>query len=338
MREPRPALAAAVALAVSAAGCATGHKLAYRPDELRELVRRRVPDARPGDVVVPFQVGAEHVERARALLRETGSDVQRVRRLATALLAPGGFGLRYAAAVTASAEETLRRGEGNCLALASVFVGLARAVGLEAYYIDASTRVHATRQAGDGITVNEGHVTAMVRTSSGNVGLDFARRGPIEGYRVLDDVEALANFYNNRGYERLEQAEDEGREPDWRGVERDFRLAVSVLPGFARAWNNLGVAAARLGRTAEAARDYCAAVAADPRLAAPHSNLAALHLAAGKVPLAVAELEEAARLDPDSAHVRANLERARARDAMASRPAAQPTSCGRSAGSVSSNQ
>ena len=132
--------------------------------------------------------------------------------------------------MTGDAAETLRSREGNCLALASVFVGLARAVGLEARYMDASTRVHETVHGEDGITVTSGHVTAIVDVGKGSVGLDFARMGPVVWYRILDDVEALAHFYNNRGFERVDEARASGAPVDWEAAAADFRRAAQVLP------------------------------------------------------------------------------------------------------------
>jgi tetratricopeptide (TPR) repeat protein len=292
----------------SAVGCAT-QKLAYRPDELRAEVRRRAPELDPADVVVPYEISPAHVDLARRLVRDAASDSGRVRALTTALLDPHprGLGLRYVPSVTTGAEETLRQSRGNCLALASVFIGLARAVGLEAYYIDASVHVHETRYENDGTTVNEGHLTAMVRTATENIGLDFSRAGTMSWYRVLDDVEALAHFYNNRGFEQMDLAESAGVPVDWVAIERDFQRAVQVLPSFARAWNNLGLAASRLGHHDEAVQHYRTAIARDPKLAAPHNNLGSLLLAAGEFEAALTELEAAARLDPAGSHIQYNL-------------------------------
>ena len=173
------------------------------------------------------------------------------------------------------AAETLASHEGNCLALASVFVGLARAVGLDARYMDASARVHETEHGTDGFTVTSGHVTALVVTPAGNIGLDFERLGRVVWYRVLDDVEALAHFYNNRGFERLDEARARGAEPDWDAVGRDFERSVAVLPGFARAWSNLGLARASVGRE-DAARQVHDVLVADVAVGEDHLVNAAL--------------------------------------------------------------
>jgi Flp pilus assembly protein TadD len=292
-------------------GCASA-KLAYAPDELKAEVGRRAPAIPRAEIVVPFEIGEEQAAAARSVVAEGKTDTERTRALVAAFFAQDGFHMRYAEGVTADAEETLRTSEGNCLSLASVFVGLARAAGLKAYYIDASTRVHETRY-GEGLTVNSGHVTAMVEAEGERIGLDFGRMGPIRWYRILDDLEALAHFYNNRGFESVERAQERSRPPDWSRASHDFWLAAQVIPTFAPAWNNLGMAAARQGRIDEAIASYRTAIASAPLLAAPHNNLGGLYLERGQVKEALGALETAARLDPSGPHIQYNLALARLR-------------------------
>jgi regulator of sirC expression with transglutaminase-like and TPR domain len=246
-------------------------------------------------------------------VRNTRAAEQRVEILVQALFDPAIFGLRYDARATTSGAETLRSGRGNCVGLASVFIGLARSVGLDARYVDASGVVHETRYSDDGNTVNFGHVTAMVTTGSVRMGLDSARLGMFRRYDVLDDLEAVAHFYNNRGYEQVDQAREQGEAPDWGEAERQFRMAVAVKPTFARGWNNLGISVARQGRSEEAATHYRTAAALDPLIAAPHANLGAILLQAGDLQAALEELNAAASLDPRGAHIQYNLAVARLR-------------------------
>src|SRR2546427_269285 len=188
---------------------------------------RRTTASRPPRRRSPRSARPEHQllsAPARNAIVGQSTDVERTRALVLLLFAPRGFHLHYAWGVTTGARETLRRSEGNCLALAAVFVGLARAAGLRAVYIDASTRVHEMRY-GNGLTVNAGHVTAMVASEQEQIGLDFEQTGPIVRYRILDDIEALAHFYNNRGFELLEEAQERD-ESAWLQAERDFRTAV----------------------------------------------------------------------------------------------------------------
>ncbi len=226
--QHRIRLVASLALSALCGGAACAStKLAYTPSELKKEVARRVPGVSADEVVAPFAIDEAATAAARAAIAAEVSDVDRTRALVTAFFASRGYHLRYAWAVTTGIEETLRKSEGNCLSLAAVFVGLARAAGLQAFFIDASTRVHETRQ-GNGWTVNAGHVTAMVLADSGRIGLDFGELGPITWYQVLDDVEALAHFYNNRGFEMLDESREHG-ETAWRQAAKDFRLAARTL-------------------------------------------------------------------------------------------------------------
>jgi len=228
---PRWMVAAPVAaLVLCSLGCAGIVRQVYTPDDLRRELLSRGPAIPAAEVVVPFELPPEALATAQRLVANTRVDDQRVEILVQAMFDPAVFGLRYDASFTTSGAEALRSGRGNCVALASVFIGLARSIGLEARYVDASVAVHETRYGDDGSTINFGHITAQVTTGSERIGLDFARLGRFRRYDVLDDLEAVAHFYNNRGYEQLDQAREQGEAPDWVEAERLFRLAVVVTP------------------------------------------------------------------------------------------------------------
>jgi Flp pilus assembly protein TadD len=306
--------AAAAALVLGSAGCAAAAKQVYTPAELRATLAAR-PEIPAADVVVPYELPPEALARARRLVSKARSDAEKVEVLVRGMFDPAEFGLQQGAitTTTTTGAEALASGLGNCVALASIFIGLAREVGLDARYVDASSRVHEKRYGEDGGAVHFGHVTALVNTGNERIGLDFARIGPFKWYQQLDDLEALAHFYNNRGYELVDLAREAGEAPDWAEAERSFRLAVAVKPGFARAWNNLGIALARQGRAEEAMGSYRRASALDPSMAAPHTNMGTMHLQAGDLQAALGELDAAARLDPQGAHIQYHLALARLR-------------------------
>ncbi len=307
MRRDRPSptplvrrLAVRLVCALLATGCASGHAT-LSPDALRRELAARVQPLPPDGIVIPHDVEAVDVTRARDLLGGHASSSERTQVLFDAIFAERGFGLRYVPIVTLPARAALARGEGNCLTIAAVFVALARGVGLDAYYIDASKRL-AEVDTEEEVIVNMGHITAAVDTDRGTLAMDFGWDLPRGNhYRRLDDDEAVAHFYNNRGYERLNDAMQTGASLDWSAAERDFAVSTAVRPDFARGWNNLGIAHARMGDAAAARRDYDRAISLDRRFAAPRMNLGVLALRDGQLDEALAAFDSAIQVEPKNA-------------------------------------
>lgn len=282
------------AVALASGACAsTSDQVVYSPAELLAQAAIRVPNARPGELVVPYQITPEMLERAHTLTRYARSEYQVARILIDAVTDEDIFAVKYEAVATAPAIETIERGVGNCLALTSVFIGLARGVGLEAYYIDASDRVNELRREEE-LIVDSGHIAAVARTERGWTLVDYA--GELQNYRTyrpIDDITALAHYYNNRGYELIDEAVDNDREVPWDEVQRSFDLATKVRPTFALAHNNLGVLFAQRGNSVAAERAYLAAIAADEEIPAPYHNLGNLKLAQEDFDAAVAAYDRA---------------------------------------------
>ncbi|HOX46748.1 MAG TPA: tetratricopeptide repeat protein [Myxococcota bacterium] len=283
--------------------CAPLHPRDATLEELRALVAARLPQVRAAELVRPHQVSPAAQARARELTALARTRLERAQALRDALFAPAGFGLRYAEGLTATAEETLAAGQGNCLSLAAVYVGLARGLALEATFLDASASLEQTHAAGP-VLVRTGHVTAAVETETGLLALEFGQRlGARVTFRAMDDLEATAHFYNNRGYELMRQARGQADQAVWEQIARQFRLATLVRPDFARAWNNLGVALLRLGRPDEALASYRVAAALEPRFPSPRINLGIQLLHAGEPEEALRALDEVQRLEPANPRV-----------------------------------
>ncbi len=268
-----------MAVVVFGVGCTAADKrVAYSPHQLRAEVSPRIPTDRVSDVLVPFEPTAEMVARAKKYTDGGTSAYARADLLVRAITAGHQFDVQWVPVVTTVARETLANGHGNCLSMTSLFVGLARGIGLDAYYVDASDRVNEVGRE-DELIVDNGHIAATVHTDRGWSLVDFT--GELSDYRtfrVIDDIEALAHYYNNRGYERISLASLENREVPWDEALADFQLATYVLPEFSRAQNNLGVAYARQGDDIAAEVAYRVAVEADAEFAAPRHNMGNLSL------------------------------------------------------------
>lgn len=258
---------------------------------------RRIPGVTQAEVVVPYEVNEQMLSTARRAVRHARSEFERVEALVDALEDPDGFGLRYEPVSTATAQATIEGGEGNCYSLASLLVGLARGLGMRAYYVDASRWQNEVRRDPAAI-VSAGHMSAAVRTDRGLTVLDFngvfSRR---HTFRLIDDVEALAHFYNNRGYELIHDAAALGRPIPWGEAAIHFEHATRLDPDLAGAWNNLGIAYARRGRDDEALRHYREAIARDPAAAEAHNNMGSLLLRRGDLAGALASFDAAVQHD-----------------------------------------
>ena len=254
---------------------------AYTPERFMAVARAQAPEVPVEELVVPFRVTPEMVEKARRVIDRTRSDYEKAQALMRSITNEDGFGLRYEAVATSTPDVTLERGYGNCLALTSMFIGLARALGLNAYYVDASDRINDLRLE-EGLIVDSGHIAGGVRSERGYTLIDFdGHAADYRTFKIIDDITALAHYYNNLGFEKITDAQRAGLPVPWEEIARDFERATKVRPGFAHAHNNLGVAHRKLLDLVAAERAYMAAIDADETFDAAYHNLGNLRMRRG---------------------------------------------------------
>jgi Flp pilus assembly protein TadD len=253
-------------------GCATRGPVGSA--ELVATLRARGID--PASVVVPFEITAEMRAWAHAQVPESTPEAQRLEALLAALIDPGRLQLQYEPGHTATAREAFESHRANCLAFTSLFVGLARELGIPAFYLDVDD-VERFEKDGD-LMVVSGHVSGGYDVGSGKVKiLDFTPAAQ-PGYRrvhPLADVTAVALYYSNRGAELIRAGQGEGAMPL-------LRRAVEIDPELGGAWVNLGVGRRRAGDLAGAEAAYRKALEVDPETASAYTNLAGLLRARGR--------------------------------------------------------
>ncbi len=292
-----------LALLASVLACSTPRTLEYAPDAFRRAVAEKL-GVETATVEVPFEVDSDAVEAMRRLLRPVSDPRERASRLADALVSERAFGITYDPLATSNANDVLREKRGNCLGMSSLFIGLARELGLRAYYLDASDRVRSVEED-DAFIVSSGHVSAVVRTVEGDRIVDFDRSvGSYRRLRVMDDLQAFAHYYNNYGYDLLRgyATPDEIPADVWAAAQETFEAAIELNPSLARAWNNRGIAHGRLGRVDEAVLDYRVAISQDPDFAEPYNNLGVLYLRLDRPAEALEPLRKAVELAPRNPH------------------------------------
>ncbi|HVR08946.1 MAG TPA: tetratricopeptide repeat protein, partial [Thermoanaerobaculia bacterium] len=240
---------------------------------LRHELRGRGLD--PGAVTIPWQLTGEMREWVHRQVPDNLDVEARLQRLLAALLGTDGLALQYQAGTTGTAQEVFASHRANCLGFTSIFVGMARELGVGVFYLDIGDVEKFEREGN--LVVESGHITAGYGAGSMLRILEFT---PIAtpNYRQLhrvSDRTAIALYYSNRGAELLRNG-NEGEALTW------LRKAIVLDPDLARARINYGVALRRSGDSAGAEAAYRKALESDPGAVAAYQNLAALLYAAGR--------------------------------------------------------
>lgn len=167
---------------------------------------------------------------------------------------------------------------------------------------------------------------------------DRVRFDPRTGQTVLDlDAEGLASAtaaalrtglvrplappaeQAETWFERASSCDDDPLH--WEDALEAYRRVVALDPGYAAAWNNLGLLLHRTGRYAEAAEAYATALHADPGCCQAAYNLGSLHEDESRGEDAIREYRHALELAPDYADAHFNLAAALARAGRAAEAA-----------------
>jgi Flp pilus assembly protein TadD len=199
-------------------------------------------------------------------VNRVGTEDERMRRILAALEA---HDMVYDNTFTGTGAQAFETRRFNCLSLAHLVVGLARELGVDAYYVRIE-EFRSFHQRGDLVMVST-HVApgwgprADTRIVEFEATTDRERHA---AYRISDE-QALGLHYANRGAELLRAG--------WPDLGQAWlREATAIDPGGAEAWLNLGVAERRLGAPERAEAAYRQALALDPDNLSAWRNLASL--------------------------------------------------------------
>jgi Flp pilus assembly protein TadD len=267
------AAACAAGCLLGGAACRTASPRVSEESELRRELREHGVD--PGTVVIPWHLTSEMRQWAHREVPDNLAVQDRLQRLLSALLGSEGLGLEYQAGTTGTAEEAFASHRANCLGFTSLFVGMARELGVGVFYLDIGDVEKFEREGN--LVVESGHITAGYGAASMLRILEFT---PVAqpNYRLLrrvSDRTAIALYYSNRGAELLRSGDESGALA-W------LRKAIVIDPELARGRINYGVALRRSGDLAGAEAAYRKALEEDPGAVAAYQNLAALLYAAGR--------------------------------------------------------
>jgi len=257
---------------VGFAACASVPRAA---DPLRQLESELGAAGLPAELVAPMRLTPEMRDWADQLQMREGPEEMRLRMLLERILDRPGPEFVYRSGSTRGAAAAWASGEANCLAFSHLFVAMARAIGIDAYYLRVRDLTSFDRE-GD-LIITSDHVTAAWGPAPTRVVLDFSAR-PVREYREVEpipDRTALALHYSNLGAEKIR----EGEPVTARAL---LETAVHVDPTLADSWVNLGVARRRDGDARGAEAAYRRALEIDSESLSAYHNLSSLLAVAGR--------------------------------------------------------
>jgi tetratricopeptide (TPR) repeat protein len=192
--------------------------------------------------------------------------------------------LEYDSGLTKTAAATFDARSGNCLSLVLMTAAFAKELGLPVTY--QSVSIPETWSRTGALLIASGHVNITlsrrlvdVRAASDipRLTIDFLPPEEITGFRTheIDERTVVAMYANNRAAEALAAGQlDDAYAWAATNVRKD--------PGFAGAFNTLGVVYLRHGDLAEAARVFERVLAADPHDTRALANLAMVYERQGR--------------------------------------------------------
>jgi tetratricopeptide (TPR) repeat protein len=275
---------AGVLLALAALLC--GRCSQIKPFDSASYVRGQI--ARQGgsdlaaEVEIPFAIDDEIRKAFQRDTRLASTEEGRAEQLLNFIF--GRLSLTYQLQPTRDAVAAFRDRKGNCLSFVNLFVGMAREAGLNPFYVEVTDYQTWTHRGG--LVISQGHIVAGMYLAGGLKTFDFIPYRPksYRNFKPIDDLTAIAHFYNNLGAEALMAG-------DLETARRLTTLATRLAPRFCNALNNLGVCMMRSGNAAAALDFYHKASEVEPANTLVMTNILHVYQQQGRTREA-AELEK----------------------------------------------
>jgi Flp pilus assembly protein TadD len=289
IRKLSPLALALAALAL--AGCSQ-----YKPFDsdafLRQQYAQRLDPAAAARLTVPFALDDELRATMERKVKPAPSELRKINQVLQFIFED--LDLHYSLAPTRDAVETFRSHQGNCLSFVNLFVGVARAKGLDPFYVEVTDYTRWNHRAG--MVVSQGHIVGGMWLDGELKTYDFLPYRPkaYKKFNPIDDVTAAAHFYNNLGAEAL-------MDGDLAKARELLTVATRIAPNLDKALNNLGVVLARSGDWDGALAVYRKGLAIDPANAMILTNLARVYQQTGRAQEAdqvLAQIDETNNTNP----------------------------------------
>lgn len=206
---------------------------------------------------------------------DRSSDYRIVDRLQQLLFTENYLNLQYDDQRTRTAVQTFVDRRGNCLSVVSLYIAMARHLGVNAQYQTVRVRPSWDRR-GEHLVLSQ-HINAIGRLDQNTqYVVDFTPEITLQQLTAsrVSDAQGRALYFNNLGVEALIANELEL-------AVAYFRNALWIDAGQSIVWNNLGSTYSRMGNRSLAAYAYRKSFSLDRTNATAINNLVKFHTAEG---------------------------------------------------------
>lgn len=210
----------------------------------------------------------EIIDYLDANVRARSTDREIVDRLRELLFEEDYLNIQYDDLKTRTAIETFYDRQGNCLSVISLYIAMARHLGVDARFQTVKVRPRWDRR-GELLVISQ-HINAVGRFGQSTYYVvDFTPEIAVQQLTAstVSDTHARSLYFNNLGVESLIEGEYEKSL-------RFFKNSLWIDPTLSIAWNNIGTAYNRNGDKALAEYAYRKAYAIDDTNATAINNLA----------------------------------------------------------------
>jgi tetratricopeptide (TPR) repeat protein len=292
----------AVAAAAFFVSCPPKARYVMTPEQLRLLYAERSRPGQAETIEIPFLLDSEIEQYTDKLIGTAVDDREKVRLILEAILSRIHGGVKYTETATQNAVTTFQTGTGNCLSFTNLFIGMARRAGINTVFV-AVDEVEDFEWS-NGVLVHQKHMCAGFVEHGKLSIVDFVREGAqYWKFKPIADNEAVAHFYNNKGYAEFTKGNIDG-------AVKKYRTALLMAPEFVPAYNNLAVALNRQGKLDEALETLRTAQRIDSADLSVYSNLAVVLRSKGEAEEAegaLARMEQIKAVSPYNLFVKGRL-------------------------------
>lgn len=265
-------------------GC--NQKVIYTQEELEEAIMDKLNlNQNEAKTLIPFTSTDKIVEISKHVAKFSTTPKAQANAILAKIIGDDSLNVVYEHDSNLTAYEVVIKRSANCISYTNLFIAIARSLGLDAVFVDVTQQIEFGSD--EFFNYQEGHICAGIREGERLLLFDFVYNSKnYKKYRVIDDLEAIANFLTILGVTNDKRFIATGKNEFKDRALYYHSAALTLSPKFTRAMNNLAVIYLRENNLPAAERLLIQALSIDDALNVARYNLAEIYIRKGELNIA----------------------------------------------------